>query len=78
MHHGGLPGSGLDLDRPPVPLCAPPHAGRDSGPGGGEYPSPIMPPMRHVRSLVGLERPEPSYGHVHQGHMKEVQAVDRG
>ena len=33
---GGVTGEGLDLEQPPGPLIARPHAGHDSGTGVGE------------------------------------------
>ena len=71
----GLPGPGLNSDRPPGPLLASPRAGHDSGPGGGESPPPVMPPVRHIRPLGGPERPTPIHGNVRQGSRNEVHVV---
>ena len=43
MPCGGLIGLDLELDRPRGTLHASPRAVRDSGPGGGESPPPVMP-----------------------------------
>ena len=45
MPSGGLPREGHKSDRPLGPLFSPPRVGQDSGPGGEESPTPVMPTL---------------------------------
>ena len=41
----GVPGRGLGSDQPPGSICALPHTGHNSDPGGGEPTVPHVPPV---------------------------------
>ena len=47
--------------------------GHNSGPEGGEFPPPAIPPIHRVSTLGSLERPTPIHGDVLKGSRKETQ-----
>ena len=51
---GGYPRRVLESDQPPGLLCAPPHAGHNSYPGGREPNVSQVPPVSHVFSHKAL------------------------
>ena len=68
----------LDMERPPVPLCAPPHVGHYSGPEGGEPRPTALPLMRYIFSLEGAEQEASGHNDVQQGGGAENQADEGG
>ena len=55
MTGGGLPREGLKWDLPPGPLHELPHAGHNSGLGGGELSPPVVPTVWPFCLMGGIE-----------------------
>ena len=75
MPSGGVPGEGLDSDRPLGPLRTLPCAGHDRGLGGGGNSPPTV---LHVFLVVNVKQEAPRHINVHQGHREKMQVMDGG
>ena len=74
QHHlpsGRMPGASNEPKRTPGKLCAPPHAGHGSDPGGWESPTTVLTQVWHVRHTEGAEWKTPGHRDVHQGGERE-------
>ena len=69
---GGLPGLGLNSDRPRGRISATPRARHDRGPGRGKNLPLAITQVQHYHTLGGPERFPPRHIDVHQGSGKEA------
>ena len=64
---GRIHGEVLDPESTPVPLCALPREGHNSGPVGGEYPPPALYQVGYVHHIMSIEQETPSHGNANHG-----------